>query len=62
MLPNPSGLNAHYLPKELAEVFGEAPQKRWITMDGLLTRRRASSCGCRTFQARPTTASARMTR
>ena len=23
VLPNPSGLNAHYRPKELAEVFGE---------------------------------------
>ena len=23
VLPNPSGLNAHYLPKELGEVFGE---------------------------------------
>jgi TDG/mug DNA glycosylase family protein len=22
VLPNPSGLNAHYRPKELAEVFG----------------------------------------
>ena len=27
VLPNPSGLNAHYTPKDLARVFGEFRQR-----------------------------------